>query len=74
MIDIKPCPFCGGKADIKKASFSRSEEGYSVYEVYCTQCGAKIFGDAFNFYQVKYDSENPQDKISAIKKWNRRIS
>jgi hypothetical protein len=72
MIDIKPCPFCGGEAKVKKAPWDRSEEGSSVCEVYCTECHASIYGETFNFYQVKYDSDNPQDKISAIEKWNRR--
>lgn len=72
MTELKPCPFCGGEAKVKKAPWDRSEEGSSVCEVYCTECHASIYGETFNFYQVKYDRNNPQDKISAIEKWNRR--
>ena len=70
---FNPCPFCGGIARVRESANSRSEEGYSLSEVACTECGANVIGDPFNFYQTEYDAENPQDVMSAIKKWNRRI-
>lgn len=70
---IKQCPFCGGKAKVQKSRFDRSAEGYSQQEVICTQCGVHVLGEAFNFYAVKYNKDEPQDVKSAIEKWNRRV-
>lgn len=32
---LKPCPFCGGKADAWESTFC-------VWKVFCTECGANI--------------------------------
>ena len=69
---LKPCPFCGGNAKVRESKDSRSEEGYSLSEVVCTKCGANVIGKPFNFYQIEYDAEHPQDVMSAVTKWNRR--
>lgn len=69
---LKPCPFCGGKAKVRESKDSRSEEGYSLSEVVCAECGANVTGKPFNFYQIEYDAEHPQDVMSAVTKWNRR--
>lgn len=34
MAELKPCPFCGGKAKIRKAG----KDGYCVV---CSECGAR---------------------------------
>lgn len=34
-IELKPCPFCGGKAE--KRTFIKNG-GFYIYRVYCTQC------------------------------------
>lgn len=72
--ELLPCPFCGGKARVQNSRFSRSEEGHALCEVVCMQCGVFVLGEAFNFYAVKYNKEEPQDKMSAIKNWNRRAA
>lgn len=33
--ELKPCPFCGGKADAWESTFC-------VWKVFCTECGANI--------------------------------
>ena len=38
MEELKPCPFCGGKAEIKK----HEEWGWFQYEVYCKNCDASF--------------------------------
>lgn len=71
-IELKPCPFCGGEAEARVSPNSRSEEGASRYEVRCKKCGIHVTGEAFNFWVVKYNKENPQDRLSAVERWNKR--
>lgn len=40
MADLKPCPFCGGKATIVINPFSKPK----TYDVCCVCCTAKIKG------------------------------
>lgn len=70
--EIKPCPFCGGKAELQTPEYNRSEEGMSIMEVVCTKCGVSVAGKSFNFWVTEYDPENPQDSISAVNRWNKR--
>lgn len=71
-IELKPCPFCGGKAEARISPNSRSEEGASFYEVRCKKCGVHVTGKSFNFWTVEYNAEKPQDLLSAINRWNKR--
>ena len=64
--NLKPCPFCGGKALIFVAGqdFSGKESCPDkityFYNVQCLKCGMGHIGD-FNTYQ------------EALKAWNRRV-
>ena len=44
MIEIKPCPFCGGEVDIHDTlvdnSVDENEVSNKIYYVYCLDCGA----------------------------------
>lgn len=71
-IELKPCPFCGGKAEARISPNSRSEEGASFYEVRCKKCGVHVTGKSFNFWVTKYNKEKPQDLLSAVERWNKR--
>lgn len=71
-IELKPCPFCGGKAEARISPNSRSEEGESFYEVRCKKCGVHVTGKSFNFWTVEYNAEKPQDLLSAVNRWNKR--
>lgn len=73
-IELKPCPFCGGKAEARISPNSRSEEGESFYEVRCKKCGVHVTGKSFNFWTVEYNAEKPQDLLSAVNRWNKRAS
>ena len=54
--ELRPCPFCGGKAKIKEPP-----DGWP-YSVCCVKCGAKIQGES-----CREDAEQ-----NAVGKWNKR--
>lgn len=47
--DLKPCPFCEGKATFLKQRFVHIEP---LYAVTCTSCGASTM-----FYPTLFDAE-----------------
>jgi Lar family restriction alleviation protein len=67
-VELKPCPFCGGKARIfytMDIGVPTGDNGYKV-SVKCDnllRCGAKI---------EKWAAKKEWAKESAIKAWNRR--
>jgi len=59
MTELKPCPFCGGKA--KKSVGEELEEW--VGTVWCTKCQAEVI----------YIGDDEEDAMQGvIAKWNRR--
>lgn len=77
--DLKPCPFCGGKA-ITSIWSDRliDEEGhtsaYTFFEIVCKECGAKVQEGMVDDYLRKVDTF--ESAIALMKKvtdnWNRR--
>lgn len=83
MSELKPCPFCGGKAsvmdnaneEVSYGAFGYGTRGYPTwYRCYCTECGAagepvriEKGGENNTFYE-KYTKEK------AIEAWNRRAN
>ena len=79
-MELKPCPFCGGEAnmyDDRNGTYSVGAFGRcsnvvpTYYRAYCTECGtqgkiAKVDGDRYNTWWQK------QAKIEAAEAWNRR--
>ena len=65
-IKLKPCPFCGSKAEITERY--HTDEGYSIH-VGCPECFCKI---TKNFW-FNFDKPTIQRNIdSMVKKWNER--
>ena len=70
--ELKPCPFCGGKAEIKN--------GYVYYikcvQAHCTECGAYMPKVPINHLiytkgkSVRLTEE--QAKMKTANEWNRR--
>lgn len=58
MTELKPCPFCGGKAKLHNEVFA--EFCVKVFYVQCTNCGVRTMKDGFTEY--------------AVKDWNRRVN
>ena len=56
MNELKPCPFCGGKADFEEIERYYGDISWTVM---CTQCGARI-------------GVHSVDKNDVAEEWNRR--
>ena len=56
MNELKPCPFCGGKAQIM-------DTGYPHW-IYCEKCGAQVHGGTnYEKYSIKaWDRRADNDK------------
>ena len=65
MAELKPCPFCGGKAKIY-ATTTRTYPDHGKHYCYCEKCLAT--GRSFS------DFENDGSSVfKAIEAWNRRV-
>lgn len=58
MEQLKPCPFCGGEADLCNTAV-QTKSGRKLWSVECTECG------------VILDRESRED---ALKVWNNRVN
>ena len=71
MDNLKPCPFCGGKAKFVINSHVNSDTT-QWHKVMCEDvfgCGAEL-GDALSGYSPDYE-----EQVKALKKkWNRRVN
>lgn len=61
-IELKPCPFCGGEAEISHGRFDGKDTSYVV----CKRCMAR--GEFFTI-SFKRSSDD-----MAIEAWNRRVT
>ena len=65
MSELKPCPFCGGEAEIRTQDRPDGNTHYYVYIVRCKECRARTEDFPIAYY-VHHDVED------AIEAWNRR--
>jgi len=66
---LKPCPFCGGEAEVHGTGYHGPADCYDV-EVRCSVCDAS--GPEFI---VDQDDDNEQSAVSdATSAWNRRTT
>lgn len=66
MINLKPCPFCGGEAYFRTPQHVNNT-AFDVMIVECRHCGAAPYG--VEVYQYD-DDEHKKEAIAEI--WNRR--
>ena len=78
MKELKPCPFCGGKAHIKILSktYGNRKEGID-FKVKCEKCGVEA-NQAY-FFEIEFCPETElgirvieDEREKAIADWNRR--
>lgn len=67
MIELKPCPFCGGNAKLDYDTHLGHGEKYNVYFVKCKECGAR--GGRFDDF---YGTPKENAITDAIMAWNKR--
>lgn len=71
-IELKPCPFCGGKAEIRRCKVYLDE----AMEVHCTECGTSQPKELTNHRMYTNGGEIFMTEEMAIEKitsrWNRR--
>lgn len=66
MIELKPCPFCGGEAYFR-TPYHVKGTAFDAVSVECRKCGASPYT-----LQV-YEGESDEQKRNAIARfWNRR--
>lgn len=77
MSELKPCPFCGGKAKFFVKSHMEREimRGYS-FGIYCTKCDITTPKTNYSIeFQLNGNGEIEaiiDERSLAIKAWNRR--
>ena len=65
--ELKPCPFCGGKAEFFEDEF------FCRYSVVCTECGARTYTycverDAMDAWNGRIEPTFTPDELDTIKR------
>lgn len=66
--DLKPCPFCGGKAEFVRKQVKTKGHWCDAVYVHCTNCDAR---SNRVLYSAKYH-KNDSEYLEAQEAWNRR--
>lgn len=77
MAELKPCPFCGGRAKIYVYSTTNEHNAVSKrFKIKCGECGVE-FTKGFRICVTLDDNGNftfdTNEKDLAIEAWNRRV-
>lgn len=65
-VELKPCPFCGGKAKIvKDRRFPGRSLGLDAWHIECQTFGCPVRFAKFTYFKRQY---------KAIEAWNRRTN
>ena len=57
--NLKPCPFCGGQAELQAKNITTTKTSKTLYQIICTECTCSI---------VDYVYAD-----TAVRAWNRRV-
>ena len=68
MSELKPCPFCGGKARMKHGYPGKQRKGMRQAVVQCEMCGCRTV----TYQQLAYQAWRDVD-MHAAEVWNRRV-
>lgn len=74
-VKLKPCPFCGGSAEV---SFRGKPENGGFFVVGCTTCRASMVGGYYRgssdeLYNQPYPLSEMVGAAKPIENWNRRV-
>ena len=75
--ELKPCPFCGGRAIVVQTTYGTSDGSARLgFEIRCVRCSAKA-PSSHGMVLVKLDDNGElrawkDDRIEAMAAWNRR--
>lgn len=80
MNELKPCPFCGGKASIQQTAYGTTDNASCrlSFAIRCTKCDATA-PNASGYVAINLMSDGSlnlwnDDREKAVKAWNRRVS
>ena len=78
MAELKPCPFCGGKAGIEQTAYGTTELNSCKlsFSIRCVKCGATA-PTAYGYIAIKLAEDGEltawhDDRTRAVEAWNRR--
>ncbi len=69
MTELKPCPFCGGEAQIMRMDLDSIEEGWKVWGIWCVP---DLHAEEHGGCQHGHFIDNYATKEQAIEAWNAR--
>lgn len=79
-MELKPCPFCGGKAEVYSDYNSTTDRIYGVAK--CTECGVRRYGGVGLSIREALRTRKSMDEwipmahetaqLRAAEKWNKR--
>lgn len=74
--ELKPCPFCGGKAVFKTAEIKTGIEMiHLIFKIKCQKCESSQTREFHNIFQLDKSGEVKilrDDRKEAVAAWNQR--
>lgn len=73
--DLKPCPFCGGEANIKIIATKYETGAFgTTFKIYCPKCDIGFKRDSIFEIRNGYPVTTKDGYAAVAEKWNRRFN